>query len=341
MAKKPATSRTKERPKARPAKRVSAAPKPKPKAKAKAKAVKSAPRKVAPRRALHTDAPAVEAPELENTSGQGNDAVVPAEIMGWSWGAFLLNWIWAISHRVWIGLLTFVPGIGFLVALYLGSKGNELAWRSKRWDSVESFRATQRRWRNAAFIYFAAMMAFFALIVVLTVTLVLNDANPAAVTADQAGSRTITSDSGAVSITAPGSWNEDLELSDDADIQASDIGSESYLIVFAEPKSDFPGDATLTEYTKVTRDNVLASLEGGSQPRAAKRPEINGMPAIQSYLFGTISGQGVAYVHTAIETPTRFVQVVSWTLRSNWEQNKETLYGVAGSFVEVKGATPK
>ena len=68
--------------------------------------------------------------EVDNTSGQGSASVVPAEITGWNWGAFLLNWIWAIGNRVWIGLLGLVFGI--IMAIILGAKGNEWAWQSRR-----------------------------------------------------------------------------------------------------------------------------------------------------------------------------------------------------------------
>lgn len=81
-----------------------------------------------------------------NTSGQGKNAVVPPEIKGWCWGAFLLSWIWAVSNRVWIGLLCFVPWIGIIAWIYLGLKGRELAWRKKKWESVEHFNAVQRKW---------------------------------------------------------------------------------------------------------------------------------------------------------------------------------------------------
>lgn len=31
--------------------------------------------------------------ETDNNSGQGKNIEIPDEIKGWSWGAFLLNWI--------------------------------------------------------------------------------------------------------------------------------------------------------------------------------------------------------------------------------------------------------
>ena len=63
----------------------------------------------------------------------------PDGAKGWSWGGFLLNWIWAIGNKTWIGLLAFVPYIGLIVSIYLGIKGRELAWKNKKWDSLEHF----------------------------------------------------------------------------------------------------------------------------------------------------------------------------------------------------------
>lgn len=71
---------------------------------------------------------------------------IPEGVKGWSWGAFLLNWIWALGNRTWIGLLALVPYIGFFVAIWLGVKGREMAWKNAQWDSVEHFNRVQRRW---------------------------------------------------------------------------------------------------------------------------------------------------------------------------------------------------
>ena len=83
--------------------------------------------------------------EGENNSGEGSD-IIPPGVKGWSWGAFLLNWIWAVFNRTWIGLLAFIPYVGIVVSIYLGIKGRELAWKNKRWDSLEHFNRVQRSW---------------------------------------------------------------------------------------------------------------------------------------------------------------------------------------------------
>lgn len=92
--------------------------------------------------------PAMPKPEStgENTSGMGKLATIPDGVEGWSWGAFLLNWIWAIGNNTWIGLLCLVPYIGFVMAIVLGFKGREWAWRNKRWKSVDHFNEVQKDW---------------------------------------------------------------------------------------------------------------------------------------------------------------------------------------------------
>ena len=78
-------------------------------------------------------------------------AVVPEEVKGLNWAAFLLSWIWAIGNQVWIGLLALFPPVTLVVALYLLIKGNELAWSGPRhWASVEQFKAVQSVWQKWA-----------------------------------------------------------------------------------------------------------------------------------------------------------------------------------------------
>ena len=90
--------------------------------------------------------------ELINNSGCGiNNTTeeVPDEIKGWNWGAFLLPWFWLWTNQVWVGLLCFVPQTGFVVTLALGAKGNEWAWKSRRWRSIQQFKEHQRGWAIA------------------------------------------------------------------------------------------------------------------------------------------------------------------------------------------------
>jgi len=76
----------------------------------------------------------------------GADGDIPAGVKGWSWGAFLLNWIWAIGNQTWIGLIAIIPYVGFIMAIVLGFKGREWAWKAKKWESVEEFNRVQKKW---------------------------------------------------------------------------------------------------------------------------------------------------------------------------------------------------
>ncbi len=102
---------------------------------------------------------------MENTSGQGKSATVPAEIDRWNWGAFLLNWIWGIGNNTFIALLMFVPFINMVMPFVLGAKGSAWAWRNNRWESVEHFKRVQRKWAIGALIAYAAIIGLFAILV--------------------------------------------------------------------------------------------------------------------------------------------------------------------------------
>ena len=105
-----------------------------------------------------------------NNSGQGaildNSLKVPPEIKGWNWGAFFLPGVWCITNRVWIGLLawtdpTLIMSLALpwlIMGVILGVKGNEWAWKSRKWESIAAFRAHQRAWAIVSFILIGLLL---------------------------------------------------------------------------------------------------------------------------------------------------------------------------------------
>lgn len=91
--------------------------------------------------------------KYDKRSGKGADSTVPDDVKKWNWGAFSFGWIWGAAHDVWISFLTFIPLVNLVVMVYLGIKGNELAWRKRKWESVETFHAHERKWAKAAAIF--------------------------------------------------------------------------------------------------------------------------------------------------------------------------------------------
>lgn len=83
---------------------------------------------------------------MASESGRGPLSVLPQELQGLNWGAFLMTWIWGIAHSSWWSLLCFVPYVGIIVPFIMLFKGNEWAWQNRRWESIQQFRDTQAVW---------------------------------------------------------------------------------------------------------------------------------------------------------------------------------------------------
>ena len=100
-------------------------------------------------------------------SGASLNGDFPPELAGWNWGAFLLNWTWSIGNNTWIGLLMFLPFANVIMPFVLGAKGNEWAWKNRKFESVEQFKAVQRAWAIAGTILFVIGIGLFILGMVL------------------------------------------------------------------------------------------------------------------------------------------------------------------------------
>ena len=108
----------------------------------------------------------------------GTNYPVPPDIKGWSWGGFLLTWIWGLGNNVWISLISildFIPYIGWIISLtmriILGVRGNEWAWQHKKWDSIEHFQRTQRKWMWWGIGTIVASIIFTIALIVLLISL--------------------------------------------------------------------------------------------------------------------------------------------------------------------------
>lgn len=98
---------------------------------------------------------------------QAKPDTVPDGVRGWSWGAFLLNWIWAVGNNTWIGLLALVPFVNIPMVFWLGMNGREHAWRNRHWDSIDHFNRVQRLWSQWAVRIILGYVGIVALIMLL------------------------------------------------------------------------------------------------------------------------------------------------------------------------------
>lgn len=111
--------------------------------------------------------------------------MLPEELKGWNWAAFMWGMIgfapiWGYFNRVWIALILafvwlspFMPAgvrgpillVALAVTVYLGFKGNEMAWRARRWESVEQFRRVQQGWMTWGLLIAIAQIVFYLIFV--------------------------------------------------------------------------------------------------------------------------------------------------------------------------------
>lgn len=89
---------------------------------------------------------------LAGGTGDSTLEDLPAEVRGgWNWGGCTLGCLWAFAMNLpfWgiLALLSSLCGpLALAVSVVLGLKGNEWAWKNRRWQSVEHFRKVQRIW---------------------------------------------------------------------------------------------------------------------------------------------------------------------------------------------------
>ncbi len=100
----------------------------------------------------------VDGADYDERSGNKEASVVPEEIKGWNWGAAGLTWIWGASQGVWISLLALIPLVNIVMWIILGLKGNEWAWKSQKWESVDAFVSYQRKWKLWGIAFFVLAM---------------------------------------------------------------------------------------------------------------------------------------------------------------------------------------
>jgi hypothetical protein len=116
----------------------------------------------------------------------------PTDRLGWfNWGAFALTWIWGLYHRAYLTLLyplvqlvvlltTNPAGIGPIhsypinfylhiatmlgMSIWFGFAGNEWAWNSRRFASVEHCLRVQRYWAVAGILFLAVVIPWIYLL---------------------------------------------------------------------------------------------------------------------------------------------------------------------------------
>ena len=156
---------------------------------------------------------------------------------------------------------------------------------------------------------------------------------PVESTAPEITGTVMTSTNGATQITVPDDWDAMTDLNDVAIIQAANLAKEQYIIVIDDTKEDF-ADPNLAQYSDITAQLIVDGLNA-PEVDAPTELTINGYPALQKEIRGSIDNINVVYLHTSVETPSHFYQVLTWTLKSRFDQNRSVLQEVTNSLTEA------
>jgi len=96
---------------------------------------------------------------------------LPPELKKFNWGACLLTWIWCIGNNCWVEFLFIIVFITVFililnvfafvpVAIYLGIKGNEIAYK-KYCGSDENFTKIQKNWAKASAVIISVVLTIY------------------------------------------------------------------------------------------------------------------------------------------------------------------------------------
>ncbi|MFT9389087.1 MAG: ribonuclease G [Leuconostoc sp.] len=101
-----------------------------------------------------------------------NGKVVPEEIRGWNWGAFIYNIFWGIGNKTYLPLLCLIPVFNLFWIFVCGFKGNEWAWQKGDYQDVATFKAVQATWNRAGLVQFIIAVILVSLYVFFFVTMI-------------------------------------------------------------------------------------------------------------------------------------------------------------------------
>ena len=153
--------------------------------------------------------------------------------------------------------------------------------------------------------------------------------------ADQdAGTTTLTSADKKMEITLPAYMTTEMELSPNADIQASRALQEEYMMILREGKDTFADGYTLDDYYEAVINNMSETLTNSSQP-TPKKIQVNGQPAVQFELNGEIDKIKISYLVTVVETDGNFTQLLFWTLQSQMDAKRDMFLQATDTFKEL------
>jgi hypothetical protein len=152
------------------------------------------------------------------------------------------------------------------------------------------------------------------------------------------GGNAYVSENGQIQVNLPSGWSKTQGLNEKAELQVAKASNNMFLIVLSESKQDFEKAGqklNLQKHSDLTRGILLKNLTNGQQSQP-KSLTVNGKPAVQYEITGSIDKLNVVYLHTTVETDNNYQQILAYTSQDEFAKNRPEMEEVINSFQEVK-----
>lgn len=137
-----------------------------------------------------------------------------------------------------------------------------------------------------------------------------------------------------VQITLPPGWKEEKRLNDIAILQGANRLKAMFVVVIQEPKTDFDEDATLDDYTALSRKSIETAVTEATFSDAV--PAFGATyPAKEFTVECIVEKTKIKYLCTTVETANHFYQVLTWTQPSKFTENEHEMRSVTQSLKEL------
>lgn len=137
------------------------------------------------------------------------------------------------------------------------------------------------------------------------------------------------------SVKTPKSWSVMNDLNDEADLQMGNLYDEAYMVILSENKLDF-ADMTLQGHSDLTRSLIKESLTNYQESEAEHTITSGKYPVIRYQVEGSIDKINVVYWHATVETKEHYHQMLLWSLKSKFMDNKADFASVIRSLENTK-----
>lgn len=148
------------------------------------------------------------------------------------------------------------------------------------------------------------------------------------------GGDTVTSDDGGLQMEIPDSWQTRKDLNPHAELQAGDREVDAYGLVVVDPREFFE-DLTLGKFADIEIQKFVDTV-GDPTLSGPELVLVDDREALQYEIRGIVDEQNIVYLYTFAETPDRFLKIVTWSVASRFDANKQDLQQVTQSVRQLE-----